>query len=417
MEFWGVIQKYYAFFCFFLIKDLSLPPKTPEIPDHQEKNEPMLQIIVFFFVLFLAILADLYIWDNHLRRLSVVWQVLHFLPVVVLMVSIILLAVKGMNTLLFRIIFIVLLCVVLPQLLLLCFWGAGKIFTNAASTLGTIGLIVAFVISLASLYGLVWGWRHLVVKQQTIEVSDLPPEFDGFRIVQISDLHLEMFQGQEDFIRLLVDSVNNAKPDLIIFTGDLVSRQSKEVLPFIDILSKLKARHGVMSILGNHDYSIYGPFHDSPQAIERDFNLLKDYQHQMGWDLLLNEHRFIRRDSAQIAVIGVENEGKSGKVRRADLPRAMQGVPDSCFKILLTHDPYHWRHEVTRSTNIQLTFSGHTHAAHFRVGDVSPSRLIYSEWAGLYRQGFQQLFISAGIGGMLSFRLGAWPEINVITLL
>lgn len=376
----------------------------------------MLQVILFFVVLFVAILADLYIWDNHLRQLGVGWQVLHFLPVTILMVAIIILAFRGMNTLLFRIIFIVLLCVVLPQLILLCFWGAGKIFTSAASALGTIGLVVAFCISAASFYGLVWGWRHLVVRQQTITVPDLPKEFDGFRIVQVSDLHLEMFEGQEAFISSLVDSVNAAHPDLIVFTGDLVSRQSREMLPFMDILSQMKAPYGVMSILGNHDYSIYGPFHGSPKAIEHDLDLFKDYQRQIGWDLLLNEHRFIRRDSAQIAVIGVENEGKSGKVRRADLPRAIEGVPDSCFKLLLTHDPWHWRHEVTRTTNIQLTLSGHTHAAHFRIGDVSPSRLVYSEWRGLYRKGSQQLFISSGIGGMLAFRLGAWPEINVLTL-
>lgn len=376
----------------------------------------MLQVILFFVILFVAILADLYIWDNHLRQLGVGWQVLHFLPVTILMVAIIILALRGMNTLLFRIIFIVLLCVVLPQLILLCFWGAGKIFTSAASALGTIGLVVAFCISAASFYGLVWGWRHLVVRQQTITVPDLPKEFDGFRIVQVSDLHLEMFEGQEAFMRSLVDSVNAAHPDLIVFTGDLVSRQSREMLPFMDILSQMKAPYGVMSILGNHDYSIYGPFHGSPKAIEHDLDLFKDYQRQMGWDLLLNEHRFIRRDSAQIAVIGVENEGKSGKVRRADLPRAIEGVPDSCFKLLLTHDPWHWRHEVTRTTNIQLTLSGHTHAAHFRIGDVSPSRLVYSEWRGLYRKGSQQLFISSGIGGMLAFRLGAWPEINVLTL-
>ncbi len=376
----------------------------------------MLQVILFFVVLFVAILADLYIWDNHLRQLAVGWQVLHFLPVTILMVAIIVLAFRGMNTLLFRIIFIVLLCVVLPQLILLCFWGAGKIFTGASSALGILGLAVAFAISAASFYGLVWGWRHLVVRQQTIMVPDLPRAFDGFRIVQVSDLHLEMFEGQEAFMRSLVDSVNAARPDLIVFTGDLVSRQSRELPPFMDILSQMKAPCGVKSILGNHDYSIYGPFHGSPNAIEQDFGLLKDYQRQMGWDLLLNEHRFICRGSSQIAVIGVENEGKSGKVRRADLPRAIEGVPDSCFKLLLTHDPWHWRHEVTSTTNIQLTLSGHTHAAHFRIGDVSPSRLVYSEWRGLYRKGSQQLFISSGIGGMLAFRLGAWPEINVLTL-
>ncbi len=376
----------------------------------------MLQFIIFLIVLFLGILSDLYIWNGYLRQYPVGWQVLHFLPVTVLMVSIILLGLKGMNTLLFRIIFIVLLCFLLPKILFLLFAVFGKVFSSFSMTFNVIGFIIALSVSAASFYGLVWGWRHLVVRPQTITVPDLPDEFDGFRIVQISDLHLEMFKDSEDFIRSLVDSVNREKPDLIVFTGDLVSRQSKEVLPHMDALSSLKARYGVMSILGNHDYSIYGPFHHNSQTIEHDFQLVKEHQREMGWDLLLNEHRFIQRDSTQIAVIGVENEGKSGKVRRADLKRAMTDVPDSCFKILLTHDPYHWRHEVLRTTNIQLTLSGHTHSAHFRIGNFSPSRFVYSEWAGLYRRGNQQLFISAGVGGMLAFRLGAWPEINVLTL-
>ena len=375
----------------------------------------MLQIVIFFLILFVAILADLRIWNEHLRQRALVWQVLHFLPVVVLMVSIIILAFQGMNTLLFRIIFTVMLCFVLPKLLYLAFAMAGKHF-GQSTLLNGIGLMVALGVSATCFYGLVWGWRHLVVKPQAIVVPDLPDEFDGFRIVQLSDMHLEMFADSPDFIRSLVSTVNSQQPDLIVFTGDLVSRQSSELRPYLDMLSQLKAPYGVMSILGNHDYSIYGPFHGSPQAIAQDFDQLKSYQRAMGWDLLLNEHRFISRDSAQIAIIGVENESMSGKVCRADLPHALEGVPDSCFKILLSHDPYLWRKEVTQTTNIQLTFSGHTHAAHFRIGDFSPSRFIYSEWGGLYQQGAQQLFISSGLGGMLSFRLGAWPEINVITL-
>jgi len=376
----------------------------------------MLQFIIFLIILFLGILSDLYIWNGYLRQFVVGWQVLHFLPVTVLMVSIILLGLKGMNTLLFRIIFIVLLCFLLPKILFLLFAVIGKVFGGYSLIFNVIGFIIALSVSAASFYGLVWGWRHLVVRQQTITVPDLPDEFDGFRIVQISDLHLEMFKDSEDFIRSLVDSVNLEQPDLIVFTGDLVSRQSREVLPHMDALSGLKARYGVMSILGNHDYSIYGPFHHNSQAIAHDFQLLKEHQREMGWDLLLNEHRFIQGDSSRIAIIGVENEGKSGKVRRADLKRAMTDVPDSCFKVLLSHDPYHWRHEVLRTTNIQLTLSGHTHSAHFRIGNFSPSRFVYSEWAGLYHRGSQQLFISAGVGGMLAFRLGAWPEINVLTL-
>ncbi len=376
----------------------------------------MLQLISFFVILFVAIWANLHIWQAHLRQFAMGWQVLHFLPVTMLLMAIIILTIRGMNTLLFRTIFTVLLCIILPQLLLLCFWGAGKVVSSAASALGAIGLAVAFGVSAASLYGIVWGWRHLVVKQQVITVPDLPAAFDGFRIVQLSDAHLEMFRGQEGFMRSLVDSVNAARPDLIVFTGDLVSRQSQELLPFMDILSQFHAPYGVMSVLGNHDYGIYAPFRADSLAVGQDLQLLKEHQRQMGWDLLLNEHRLLRRGDDRIAVIGVENQGKSSRVQRADLPHAIEGVPDSCFKLLLSHDPYHWRHGVTDTTSIQLTLAGHTHAAHFRIGSFSPSQLVFPEWGGLYRQGSQQLFVSTGLGGMLAFRLGAWPEINVLTL-
>ena len=376
----------------------------------------MLQLVIFFFVLVVGIVCDLFLWNTYMREWPVVWQMLHFVPSVVLALSLTYMGIWGMNSHVFRMIFIVLLCCLLPKLLFAVFVLLARWLVLMAPMLHLCGLLLALVVGVTCFYGLMWGWKHLVVRPQTLTFTDLPEAFDGFRIVQISDLHLEMFGGGHRFVQALVDSVNSREPDLIVFTGDLVSRQSQEIVPYVDDLSRLRARHGVISVLGNHDYGIYGPFRADTVAVGLDRKLNAKLQRQMGWDILLNEHRFVEQGGDSIAVIGVENQGQSGRIREADLPKAMQGVPDDMFKLLLTHDPWHWRHEVIRTTDIQLTLAGHTHASHFRVGRYSPSRMIFREWGGLYRVSGQQLFVSAGIGGMLSFRLGAWPEVNVITL-
>ena len=205
------------------------------------------------------------------------------------------------------------------------------------------------------------------------------------------------------------------RPDLIVFTGDLVNSAPSELDPFGEVLSRLEAPDGVFSVLGNHDYCEYNRYETSDGAA-RNLALLKQRERQFGWRLLLNEHRLIRRDRACIALVGVENDSRPPFPSRGDLKRAMDGLPEGMFKVLLSHDPTHWRREVLPTTDIQLTLSGHTHAMQLKIGGFSPSAWSYPEWGGLYREGERILLVSLGVGGTVPFRLGAWPEINAITL-
>ena len=180
-------------------------------------------------------------------------------------------------------------------------------------------------------------------------------------------------------------------------------------------LSRLRATDGVCSVIGNHDYCEYGPS-GSPGGAEFDFEEVKRRQRELGWEVLLNESRTIRRGTDSLVVLGVENIGRPPFPSRGDLRQAMSGVGDGAFTILLSHDPSHWRREVLPETNVRLTLSGHTHAMQFRLGGFSPCSWVFAEWEGLYREGDRMLFVSSGAGGTAPFRLGAWPRIEVLTL-
>ena len=209
--------------------------------------------------------------------------------------------------------------------------------------------------------------------------------------------------------------VNDLHPDLIVFTGDLVNSSADELDNFMEILPQLRAKDGVYSILGNHDYCEYHHY-DTPDGARSNLREVIRRERGFGWDVLLNEHRFIHRGTDSIAIIGVENEGKPPFPSFADLPKAMKGVSDDVYKILLSHDPSHWRREVLPETDIQLTLSGHTHAMQLMIGNFSPAQWAYREWGGAYQEDKHMLYVSLGIGGTVPFRFGAWPEINVITL-
>ena len=178
----------------------------------------------------------------------------------------------------------------------------------------------------------------------------------------------------------------------------------------------LRARDGVVSILGNHDYMSY---HDWPSEAARQANLaqLVRRQRDMGWRLLLNDNVVVRRGADSIAIVGVENDGLPPFPQRGDLTRAQRGVEQAGFKVLLSHDPTHWRRSVLSTTDIDLTLSGHTHGMQLKIGGFSPASWFYDEWGGFYYDGGRALHVSLGAGEVLMpFRLGAWPEVNVITL-
>ena len=278
-----------------------------------------------------------------------------------------------------------------------------------------IGVILGLIGFGSMLYGSVWGITRFEVKEVEYRSALLPEGFDGYRIVQISDLHLGSWQGNPAPIQRLVDLVNRQHADLIVFTGDLVNQQSHEVDGFQPILSRIHAPDGVYSILGNHDYGSYYRW-ENEQAERDNLAYLIQQQEAMGWRMLNNGHDIIRHRGDSIALIGVENDGEPPFPQYADLPRAIRGT-EGMFQILLSHNPTHWRREVLPTTHIPLMLAGHTHAMQAIVFGRSLAPLKYPEWQGMYYEGDRALYVNIGIGYVgLPFRLGAWPEVTVLTL-
>lgn len=270
------------------------------------------------------------------------------------------------------------------------------------------------------LYGMYRGKYNYKVLSYNLEFEDLPDAFDGFKITQISDIHSGSFDNQTK-VQYGVDLVNQQKSDLVLFTGDLVNNRADEIKPWIKIFNKIKAEFGVFSILGNHDYGDYMRW-ESPAAKRKNMEDLYDAHNEMGWDLLLNESRFIEKDGDRLAIIGVENWG-SGFKKAGDLNKALNNVSEKDFKILLTHDPSHWEAQVIpHPFKIHLTLSGHTHGMQFGIeipGIIkwSPAKWRYKQWAGVYSENKQYLNVNRGFG-YLAYpgRVGMWPEVSVITL-
>ena len=270
------------------------------------------------------------------------------------------------------------------------------------------------------LYGMYRGKYNYKVLSYKLEFEDLPDAFDGFKITQISDIHSGSFDNQTK-VQYGVDLVNQQKSDLVLFTGDLVNNRADEIKPWIKIFNKIKAEFGVFSILGNHDYGDYMRW-ESPAAKRKNMEDLYDAHNEMGWDLLLNESRFIEKDGERLAIIGLENWG-SGFKKVGDLNKALNKVSEKDFKILMTHDPSHWEAQVIpHPFKIHLTLSGHTHGMQFGIeipGIIkwSPAKWRYKQWAGVYGENKQYLNVNRGFG-YLAYpgRVGMWPEVSVITL-
>jgi predicted MPP superfamily phosphohydrolase len=273
--------------------------------------------------------------------------------------------------------------------------------------------------------GLVYGMTNRYnyrLKKHSINFNNLPSAFKGMRIIQISDIHSGSLNDL-NAVQKGIDLIMAQKPDLIFFTGDLVNNISSEAKEFIPIFKQLNAPLGVYSILGNHDYGDYVEW-DSIDAKKKNLDQLKQYHQQMGWRLLLNEHIVIDKEGQQIAVLGVENTSFRNRFKSyGSLEKAYQGSRDLPFKILLSHDPSHWDGEVNSAyKDIDLTLSGHTHGFQFGV-DIpwlkwSPVQYIYKQWAGLYQEGEQYLYVNRGFG-FLGYpgRVGIMPEITLLELI
>ena len=278
------------------------------------------------------------------------------------------------------------------------------------------GLLSLLIPVIAMAYGTLLGRNWYQVKEVTIDSPSLPESFDGFRIAQISDIHLRSFEKRTESLRRAVGRLNALDPDIVCFTGDLISMDVSEMDGLEDILKGIKAP--VYSVLGNHDYHIYagmkGGADESVMAAK--LEELKSRERALGWDLLLNESRIISRGGDSLAVIGVENTSASGHFpSHGDLQAATEGT-ERCFRVLLSHDPTHWDMEVA-GKDIPLMLSGHTHAIQFSLFGWCPSRYLFRQYRGLYTEGSQALYVNIGLGETIfPARIGARPEITLITL-
>lgn len=362
---------------------------------------------IFYIVVMsvLAFLPDFWLWHIGVSEWPLLLAILWWVPSLLLVLAEVGLQMGFFHKLSVRVLFTTILFSAFPKVVFILFDAFLPWFFALIPTLGVMGWFA---------FGFIEGWKRLELKHITFTSPDLPPYFDGYRLVQITDFHLGSFPPGNDFVQKVVDATNNEEPDMILFTGDLVNNQASEVEPYLDTLRQLHASDGIYSIWGNHDYCEYGNNH-SIGALKRNRRMLYGYQESLGWHQLMNEHHVVSHGMASIAVIGVENPGQPPFTNRSNLKKAMKGLKPDMFKILLSHDPHHWRREVV-GKKIQLTLAGHTHAGQLKIGKWTPARMAFKEWGGAYRIGEQMLYVSSGIGGSFPFRLGAWPELTVITL-
>ena len=313
-------------------------------------------------------------------------------------------------------------------------WLAGKVFfsntegeTYQAGEKISRSLFLSWTGMLmgAGLFGsLVYGFGNKYryqLRRIQLAFEKLPASFKGLKVVHISDIHSGSFTDRNAVLKG-VEKILKEKPDLILFTGDLVNDRSEEMDNFMDIFKEVKAPMGVYSILGNHDYGDYTKWESENEKIAN-MQRLKQVHAQLGWRLMLNENTQLERNGEKISLIGVENiSGKAGFRSYGNLTKAYEGVNESHFKILMSHDPSHWNSEVTQNfPGIDLMLSGHTHGFQFGVEipgfKWSPVQYVYKQWAGHYIQGRQHLYINRGFG-FLAYpgRVGILPEITVIEL-
>ena len=373
------------------------------------------------FLILLIVLPDLFIWWHFTRLHPGVWRTLLLLaPTLLSLACLGLLLCHVRVPQLMQAAFVLLICISIPKLVFVLTALTGKALGLALPAVEAptvrIGIWLAVLTAAVQIYGSAWGWQRLQVKRQQLYLQGLPPAFDGYRVVQLSDLHLGTYGGDTAFMTRLVDSVNSLRPDLIVFTGDMVNTSAAEAVPYVQVLRRLRATDGVLSVLGNHDYMTYQPGL-SPAGQHAELQTLLRAQQLMGWQVLNNAHQAIVRQGDTLYVAGVENVGKPPFPTRGNLDKALRGIPPQACTLLLSHDPWHWRNGVVdNKMQPVLTLSGHTHAMQMQIGSFSPARWLMPEWGGLYREGEQQLYVSTGIGGSVPYRLGAWPQIELFTL-
>lgn len=279
----------------------------------------------------------------------------------------------------------------------------------------TTGLLALFIPPLVMAYGAWIGRERPQLKEVELRLENLPESFDGYRLVQISDIHARSYANRQKSLQRIVGIINSQNPDLIAFTGDIITLDASELGPIKEILKELKAKDGLVAVVGNHDYGIYSDPSHKRLSGEILSDVIKE-EKTMGWNVLMDENIKISRNQDSIAVVGVQNTSPSRHFpSKGNLNKASEGT-EGMFRILLTHDPMHWEAEIL-GKDYPLTLSGHTHAMQFSLLGWCPSIYIFKQYRGLYSEGQQHLYVNIGLGEtILPFRIGTPPEITLITL-
>jgi uncharacterized protein len=289
-----------------------------------------------------------------------------------------------------------------------------------AEFLTKVGILVAFIPFISIIHGITRGRFNYQVKNLRLEFDTLPRSFEGFRILQISDWHIGSFLGHANKVRDSIDIINKQGADLILFTGDFVNNVASELESFLPLVNQIRAPYGVYSILGNHDYGEYVSW-ESEAVHSENMQKLFRLQEEAGFHLLRNESVIIEKQSEKIGLAGVENWGLPPFPQYGDINKALTGIKDIPFKIMMSHDPTHWDAEIVGKTDIDLTLSGHTHGMQFGINlpglKWSPVKWKYPRWCGMYQEGKQYLYVNVGIG-YIGFpgRVGFEPEITVFEM-
>lgn len=269
-------------------------------------------------------------------------------------------------------------------------------------------------------YGVIWGKYQYKVHKTILEVENLPDAFDGFRIGQMSDMHLGTFDNMRK-VQKGIQIFQNQQPDIMLFTGDMVNSLAGEAVPYIDFFKNLSAPYGKFTVMGNHDYGMHGSEGSKAEYIAN-IQQLEKFEKQMGLNWLNNKHVALEKNGDTIYIAGVDNWGLPPFPQAGDLNAATKGIPENGFTVLLSHDPSHWRHEVLQfPKKVNLTLSGHTHGMQFgiEIGKLkwSPVKYRYPEWAGLYEEQNKYLYVNRGFGNIgYPGRFGIWPELTLIEL-
>jgi predicted MPP superfamily phosphohydrolase len=298
--------------------------------------------------------------------------------------------------------------------------GTQEYSTSRSEFLSKFAIFLGALPFVTMSYGIIRNRHRYNVIRETITLKNLPKALDGLRIVQFSDVHSGSFTDTEP-VKKAIELINAQNPDLVFFTGDLVNTKADEMDDYLTVFDKIKAKIGIFSVTGNHDYGDYGRWDSSEEKIAN-FERLKGHHKTLGWDLLMNENRILEINGEKLAIIGVENySGKPQFSKYGKLDKAYEGTQNVPVKLLLSHDPTHWEAQILNYKDIDITFSGHTHGTQFGIEIPglrwSPAQYIYKQWAGLYQEGQQYLYVNRGLGYLgYPGRVGILPEITVIEL-